>query len=75
MRVLIRFMLELIRILAGLMLFEVIIGMLGGTNPSEEVRQLLSLIGLLLFFVWYRRYGQYSGWYPPKAMSSQMHIN
>lgn len=75
MRTLARFILELVRIVAALMLFEGIIGILSGANPSKEVRQILSLIGFLLFIVWYRRYGQYSGWYPPRAMPNKMHID
>lgn len=62
-------MLELVRIFVLLVLFESVILWFGGLQPSEEIRQILSLIGLVLFAIWYRKRGQFTGWFKVSEIS------
>lgn len=64
MRLLLLFFLELLRIFALLMLISGLAYWLSSRLPGNEAG--LHFLILVLFAIWYRRYGQYSGWYPVK---------
>jgi hypothetical protein len=64
MNLIIRFVLELFRILALLMLLEGLAMTSFSAVELEEAASGVSLVVMLLFAIWYRRWGQHSGWYP-----------
>lgn len=70
MGTLLRFFLELTRIIVLLVIIEsVALTIVDGSGIADAVSQFVSTVVLILFAVWYRRYGQFSGWYKSKPMS------
>jgi len=73
MSLLVKAVLEISRIIALLMIFSFVMGSLYSKvldvlelTPPLFVDAAANLFFLSLFYIWYRRKGQYKGWFPIK---------